>query len=114
MISLHLAMVGCFWGVIEKRGENMKDERCMTVEEASEYTGAAQGFIRMAIQQGTFPGAYIKNGGKATFHIPRKAVEEYMEHYYRSPEGELIAALMLKLSGAKEKAPLADGTQNEI
>jgi len=92
----------------------MRDERCMTVEEAAECTGAAPGFIRMAIQQGTFPGSYIKNGGKATFHIPRKAVEEYMEHFYRSPEDELISALMLKLSRTKEKAPSANGTKNEL
>lgn len=102
--------------MIEKGGEKMKDKRCMTVEEAAEYTGASPFFIRMAIQQGTFPGSYFKNGDseRLTFHIPRKAVEEYMEHYYRPPEGELISALMLRLAGIKEKAPAATGTKNEI
>ena len=96
--------------------KEMKDERCMTVEEAAEYTGASPAFIRMAIQQGTFPGSFFRNGRtkKPTFHIPRKAVEEYMEHYYRPPEGELISALMLRLGGIKEKAPAATGTKNEI
>lgn len=71
----------------------MKDPRCMTVREAAEFTGATESFIRQAIKNGTFPGSYTADGKRSAFHIPRRAVEDYMDHWSRPPSGELIDAL---------------------
>ncbi len=92
----------------KKGGERMKDERFVTIEEASKATGVGTDFIRCAIQQGTFPGSYIKNGNRTTFYIPRKAFEDYMTKFHRSPSDELIDCLILAYQNLKKrKSPAA-------
>lgn len=72
------------------------DERFVTIEEAMEITGLGATFIKTAIKQGTMPGSYIKNGTRTTYHIPRKALEDYMATYHRSPSDDLISILIEK------------------
>lgn len=87
-------------------------EESITVAECAKRIGKSEAFIRRAIINGSFPGSYTLNeNGVGNFHIPRKAFEEYMTHFYRSASDELIEALIESYMQSKQKAPAATGTK---
>ena len=76
----------------------MNDEFNISIEEVMKITHKSREFIINAIQQGTFPGSVDASGKRRNVHIPRKAFEEYMNHFNKSPSEELIIALLNSLN----------------
>lgn len=91
-----------------KGGESM-DEYNISVEEVMGITHKSREFIINAIQQGCFPGSVTVSENRRNVHIPRKAFEEYMNHFNKSPSEELIIALLNSLN---EKSALYKDTQH--
>lgn len=87
----------------------MNDEFNILIEEVMKITHKSREFIINAIQQGTFPGSVDASGKRRNVHIPRKAFEEYMNHFNKSPSEELIIALLNSLN---EKSALIKDTQH--
>lgn len=78
------------------------DTKNISVEEVMEITHKGREFILNAIANGTFPGSIVtSSGGRRNAHIPRRAFEEYMDHFYRAPADELIGALIEVLTKQK-------------
>ena len=87
----------------------MNDEFNISIEEVMKITHKSREFIIYAIQQGTFPGSVDASGKRRNVHIPRKAFEEYMNLFNKSPSEELIIALLNSLN---EKSALIKDTQH--
>ena len=87
----------------------MNDEFNISIEEVMKITHKSREFIINAIQQGTFPGSVDASGKRRNVHIPRKAFEDYMNHFNKSPSEELIIALLNSLN---EKSALIKDTQH--
>ncbi len=79
------------------------NEDSLTVKEASAMLGKSEAFVRQAIINRTLPGSY--NATKKSFHIPKKAFMEYMEHWRPSPTDELIIALINRYMDTKKGCP---------
>ena len=76
---------------------------------SNEDNSQSREFITNAIQQGTFSGSVYALGKRRNVHIPRKAFEDYMNHFNKSPSEELIIALLNSLN---EKSALIKDTQH--
>lgn len=74
------------------------DENNISVEEVMKITHKSREFIINAIQQGCFPGSVAISGTRRNVHIPRKAFEDYMNKFSRSPSEQLIIALLNSLN----------------
>ena len=78
------------------------DEWSISVDEVMRITHKSREFIINAIENGSFPGSFTKTkNGTRCVHIPRKAFEEYMNHFYRKTSDELIIALVDELTRKK-------------
>lgn len=61
------------------RDDITTDSLNISIKEAAEMTGKSADYIRMAIEQKRMPGSVVfSEGGIRSFHIPRKAFENYM------------------------------------
>ena len=87
----------------------VNDEFNISIEEVMKITHKSREVIINAIQQGTFPGSVDASGKRRNVHIPRKAFEDYMNHFNKSPSEELIIALLNSLN---EKSALIKDTQH--
>lgn len=77
----------------------------ISVSEVAKRIHKDPSFVINAIQQGVFPGCVVVNeSGRRNAHIPRKAFEEYMEHFNKSPSDELIIALFNKINSENKKS----------
>lgn len=85
------------------------DENNISVEEVMKITHKSREFIINAIQQGCFPGSVAISGTRRNVHIPRKAFEDYMNKFSKSPSEQLIIALLNSLN---EKSALEKRTHN--
>ena len=70
----------------EQGGEVMRrrnaNDKSIFIEEVMQDMGVSRNFIINAIEQGKFPGIVVTNeNGRRSVHIPRKAYEEYMNHF---------------------------------
>ena len=74
------------------------DENNISVEEVMKITHKSREFIINAIQQGCFPGSVAISGTRRNVHIPRKAFEDDMNKFSRSPSEQLIIALLNSLN----------------
>lgn len=64
---------------MRKRNSN---DKSIFIEEVMRDMGVSRNFIINAIEQGKFPGVVVTNeNGRRSVHIPRKAYEEYMNHF---------------------------------
>lgn len=82
------------------------NDNSISITECAERTGKSAAFIRSAIKNGSFPGSYIlSENGKASFHIPRQAFEDYMTKFHRSVSDELVEALIEKYVESKKRSP---------
>lgn len=84
----------------------MNDEFNISIEEVMKITHKSREFIINAIQQGCFPGSVAISGTRRNVHIPRKAFEDYMNKFSKSPSEQLIIALLNSLD---EKSALKKG-----
>ena len=67
----------------------------ISVEEVAKILGKSQYFVINAVVNGSLPGCYtISPGGRRNVSIPRKAFEKFMEAWDRSPDEEVIDALI--------------------
>lgn len=84
----------------------MKSKRSISIAECVKETGKSADFIRRAIKNRTFPGSFEESeNGRASFHIPREAFEDYMTKFHRSVSDELIEALIEKYIESKKRSP---------
>ena len=67
-------------------------------------THKSREFIINAIQQGCFPGSVAISGTRRNVHIPRKAFEDYMNKFSKSPSEQLIIALLNSLNEKKHSS----------
>ena len=74
------------------------DDNNISLEEVMAITHKGRDFILNAIQQGCFPGSVDASGKRRNVHIPRKAFEDYMNHFNKSPSEELVIALLNSLN----------------
>lgn len=66
-------------------------EANITVKEVSKITGKGELFIRHAIKNGSFPGAYILNEkGHAGFFIPRLAFYKFYGYSYEDAKKLIV------------------------
>ncbi len=74
----------------------------ISVDEVMKITHKSREYIINAIENGSFPGSFTKTErGTRSVHIPRKAFEEYMNHFYRAPSDALISALLEELNSRR-------------
>lgn len=67
----------------------------ISVEEVAKILGKSRHFVINAVVNGSLPGCYtISPGGRRNVSIPRKAFEKFMEAWDRSPDEEVIDALI--------------------
>lgn len=58
------------------------NENSIFIEDVMAEMGVSRNFIINAIEQGKFPGIVVTSkNGRRSVHIPRKAYEEYMNHF---------------------------------
>ncbi|OUQ08268.1 hypothetical protein B5E92_04240 [Erysipelatoclostridium sp. An15] len=71
------------------------DSPVISVEEVAKILGKSRHFVINAVVNGSLPGCYtISPGGRRNVSIPRKAFEKFMEAWDRSPDEEVIDALI--------------------
>ena len=80
------------------------DENNISVEEVMKITHKSREFIINAIQQGCFPGSVAVSNKRRNVHIPRKAFEDYMNNFSKSPSEQLIIALLNSLNEKKHSS----------
>ena len=80
------------------------DENNISVEEVMKITHKSREFIINAIQQGFFPGSVAIYGPRRNVHIPRKAFEDYINKFSKSPSEQLIIALLNSLNEKKHSS----------
>lgn len=86
------------------------DANNISVEEVMKVIHKDRDFIISAIQNRTFPGSVtVSQSGRRNVHIPRKAFEDYMNHFHTSPSEELIIALIDRIT--KKISPVGAGDE---
>lgn len=60
----------------------------ISVKEAASRLGVSVCYIRCAIEQGTFPGSYVKHNDRTSYHIPLTAFNQYCEGIYKKEGNE--------------------------
>ncbi len=71
----------------------------ISLDEVCNIIHKSKDFVIQAIENGSFPGSFAKSkSGRRNVHIPRKAFNQYMNNYYRTPTDELVAALVERLA----------------
>ena len=74
------------------------DENNISLEEVMAITHKGRDFILNAIQQGCFPGSVDASGKRRNVHIPRKAFEDYMNHFNKVLVKSWFIALLNSLN----------------